>query len=69
MDVGEDESTGKRTIKTTSICWGNKLSLSVSTPFYDPRLPPNTEEPDLDFSQAQIELNTEADWVKVSLTA
>ena len=65
VDVVEDESTGKRTIKTTSICWGNKLSLLVSTPFYDPRLPPN-KDPDLDFSQAQIEVNSEADWVKVS---
>lgn len=65
MDVVEDESTGKRTIKTTNICWGNKLSLLVSTPFYDPRLPANTNDPDLDFSQAQIELNTETDWQKV----
>jgi len=67
VDVVEDESTGKRTIKTTSICWGNKLSLLVSTPFYDPRLPANPNDPDLDFSQAQIELNTEADWQKVQL--
>lgn len=66
VDIVEDESTGKRTIKTTSICWGNKLSLLVSTPFYDPRLPPNSKDPDLDFSQSQIEVNTEADWVKVS---
>lgn len=66
VDVVEDESTGKRTIKTTSICWGNKLSLLVSTPFYDPRIPPNPNDPDLDFSQAQTELNTEADWQKVS---
>ena len=65
VDVVEDESTGKRTIKTTTICWGNKLSLLVSTPFYDPRLPANPNDPDLDFSQAQIELNTEADWQKV----
>ena len=66
VDVVEDETTGKRTIKTTTICWGNKLSLLVSTPFYDPRLPANPNDPDLDFSQAQIELNTEADWQKVS---
>lgn len=66
VDIVEDESTGKRTIKTTSICWGNKLSLLVSTPFYDPRLLPNSKDPDLDFSQAQIEVNTEADWVKAS---
>lgn len=65
VDVVEDESTGKRTIKTTTICWGNKLSLLVSTPLYDPRLPANPNDPDLDFSQAQIELNTEADWQKV----
>ena len=65
VDVVEDESTGKRTIKTTTICWGNKLSVLVSTPFYDPRLPANPNDPDLDFSQAQIELNTEADWQKV----
>ena len=65
VDVVEDESTGKRTIKTTTICWGNKLSLLVSTPFYDPRLPANPNDPDLDFSQAQTELNTEADWQKV----
>ena len=67
VDVVEDESTGKRTIKTTSICWGNKLSLLVSMPFYDPHLPPNPNDPDLDFSQAQIELNTEADWQKVCM--
>ena len=66
VDIVEDESTGKRTIKTASICWGNKLSLLVSTPFYDPRLLPNSKDPDLDFSQAQIEVNTEADWVKAS---
>lgn len=65
VDVVEDESTGKRTIKTTTICWGNKLSLLVSTPFHDPRLPVNPNDPDLDFSQAQIELNTEVDWQKV----
>lgn len=65
VDVVEDETTGKRTIKTTTICWGNKLSLLVSTPFYDPRLPANPNDPDLDFSQAQFELNTEADWQKV----
>ncbi|KAL3152292.1 hypothetical protein ABBQ32_001363 [Trebouxia sp. C0010 RCD-2024] len=64
VDVVEDESTGKRTIKTSTICWGNKLSLLVSTPFYDPRLPANPNDPDLDFSQAQTELNTEADWQK-----
>ncbi|MCJ1368786.1 hypothetical protein MMC16_007934 [Acarospora aff. strigata] len=68
VDVVEDETTGKRTIKTTTICWGNKLSLLVSTPFYDPRLPANPNDPDLDFSQAQIELNTEADWQKNYLT-
>ena len=67
VDVVEDESTGKRTIRTTSICWGNKLSLLVSMPFHDPRIPPNPNDPDLDFSQAQTELNTEADWQKVSL--
>ena len=65
VEVSEDESTGKRTIKTTSICWGNKLSLLVNTPFFDPRLPANPNDPDLDFSQAQVELNTEADWQKV----
>ena len=67
VDVIEDEAAGKRTIRTTTICWGNKLSLLVSTPFYDPRLPANANDPDLDFSQAQIELNTEADWQKVPL--
>ena len=67
VDVIEDEAVGKRTIRTTTICWGNKLSLLVSTPFYDPRLPANANDPDLDFSQAQIELNTEADWQKVPL--
>jgi len=69
VDVIEDEAAGKRTIRTTTICWGNKLSLLVSTPFYDPRLPANANDPDLDFSQAQIELNTEADWQKVPLHA
>lgn len=69
VDVIEDEAAGKRTIRTTTICWGNKLSLLVSTPFYDPRLPANANDPDLDFSQAQIELNAEADWQKVPLHA
>ena len=69
VDVIEDEAAGKRTIRTTTICWGNKLSLLVSTPFYDPRLPANANDPDLDFFQAQIELNTEADWQKVPLHA
>ncbi|KAL0031473.1 hypothetical protein WJX77_002181 [Trebouxia sp. C0004] len=64
VDVIEDEAAEIRTIRTTTICWGNKLSLLVSTPFYDPRLPANANDPDLDFSQAQIELNTEADWQK-----
>lgn len=67
VDIIEDEAAGKRTIRTTTICWGNKLSLLVSTPFYDPRLPANANDPDLDFSQAQTELNTEADWQKVLL--
>ena len=65
VDVVEDETNGKRTIKTTTICWGNKLSVLVSTPFHDPRLPANPNDLNLDFSQAQIELNTEADWQKV----
>jgi len=69
VDVIEDEAAGKRTIRTTTICWGNKLSLLVSTPFYDPRLPANANDPDSDFSQAQIELNTEAEWQKVPLHA
>ncbi len=65
VEVLEDQSTGKRTIRTTSMCWGNKLSLLARPALFDPRLQANPQQPDLDFSQAVLEISDDEAWQKV----
>eukprot|EP00891_Asterochloris_glomerata_P005689 jgi/Astpho2/5689/fgenesh1_pg.00079_%23_100_t len=66
VEVLEDQSTGKRTIRTTSMCWGNKLSLLARPALFDPRLQANPQQPDLDFSQAVLEISDDEAWQKLT---
>ena len=61
----EDQSTGKRTIRTTSMCWGNKLSLLARPALFDPRLQADPLRPNLDFSQAVLEISDDEAWQRV----
>ena len=65
VEVLEDQSTGKRTIRTTSMCWGNKLSLLARPALFDPRLQADPRRPDLDFSQPVLEISDDEAWQKV----
>ena len=65
VEVLEDQSTGKRTIRTTSMCWGNKLSLLARPALFDPRLQADPQRPGLDFSQAVLEISDDEAWQKV----
>ncbi|KAK9816567.1 hypothetical protein WJX72_002063 [[Myrmecia] bisecta] len=73
LPLGEEkvditEENGKRIIKTTSVCWGYKLSLFVDDPFHDERLPVyDNDAHDLNHNAAQYEIKSEDEWQKFIL--
>jgi hypothetical protein len=63
------EANGKRTLKKTGIYSGTELHLWMLSPYFDERLEPRPECPELDFSVAKREISSNEDWRQVRLAA
>jgi hypothetical protein len=59
------EANGKRTITKTGIYSGTELHLWQLSPYFDERLDPRPECPELDFSVAKREISSNEEWRQV----
>jgi hypothetical protein len=59
------EQDGKRIIRRTGMFTGTELHLWEVLPYFDPRLPPRQDQPNLDFSVQRKEIASNAEWQQV----
>eukprot|EP00882_Tetradesmus_deserticola_P013709 GHRQ01014559.1.p1 GENE.GHRQ01014559.1~~GHRQ01014559.1.p1 ORF type:complete len:221 (+),score=66.82 GHRQ01014559.1:175-837(+) len=59
-DISEQD--GKRIIKKTGMFTGTELHLFVTPPYFDPRLPLQPDQPQLEFAVNSREVTSTAEW-------
>eukprot|EP00879_Flechtneria_rotunda_P033548 GHRR01037166.1.p1 GENE.GHRR01037166.1~~GHRR01037166.1.p1 ORF type:complete len:167 (+),score=44.83 GHRR01037166.1:131-631(+) len=67
VDVSEQD--GKRVVTHTGTYTGTELHLWFKPPYYDSRLPPRPDEPQLDFSVQQKGITSTEEWQQVGCSS